>query len=61
LVSEISSYRYLRNLVREQGLQALMRSNDSGQLQTSDMRSDQYSIQTKVFVEGKPIKFEIVL
>jgi hypothetical protein len=38
-----------------------MRSNDSGQLQTSDIRSDQYGIQTKVFVEGKPIKFEIVL
>jgi hypothetical protein len=38
-----------------------MRSNDSGQLQTSDIRSDQYGIRTKVFVEGKPIKFEIVL
>ena len=61
LVSEISSYRYLRNSVREQGLQALMRSNDSGQLQTSDIRSDQCGIRTKVFVEGKPIKFEIVL
>jgi hypothetical protein len=61
LVSEISSYRYLRNSVREQGLQALMRNNDSGQLQASDIRSDQYGIRTKVFVEGKPIKFEIVL
>jgi hypothetical protein len=38
-----------------------MRSNDSGQLQTSDILSDQYGIRTKVFVEGKPIKFEIVL
>jgi hypothetical protein len=34
---------------------------DAGQLQTSDIRSDQYGIRTKVFVEGKPIKFEIVL
>jgi hypothetical protein len=38
-----------------------MRSTDAGQLQTSDIRSDQYGIRTKVFVQGKPIKFEIVL
>ena len=61
LVSDLASYRYLRNSVREQGLQALMKSTDDGQLQTSDVRSDQYGIRTKVFVEGKPIKFEIVL
>ena len=61
LVSDLSSYRYLRNLVRDQGLQALMKSTDAGQFQTSDIRSDQYGIRTKVFVEGKPIKFEIVL
>ena len=61
LVSDLSSYRYLRNLVREQGLQALIKSTDVGQFQTSDIRSDQYGIRTKVFVEGKPIKFEIVL
>jgi len=61
LVSDLSSYRYLRNLVREQGLQALMKGTDAGQFQTSDIRSDQYAIRTKVFVEGKPIKFEIVL
>jgi hypothetical protein len=61
LVSDLASYRYLRNSVREQGLQALMKSTNAGQLQTSDIRSDQYGIRTKVFVEGKPIKFEIVL
>jgi hypothetical protein len=61
LVSDLASYRYLRNSVREQGLQALMKSTDAGQLQTSDIRSDQYGIRTRVFVEGKPIKFEIVL
>ena len=38
-----------------------MRSTDAGQLQASDIRSDQYGIRTKVFVQGKPIKFEIVL
>lgn len=61
LVSDLSSYRYLRNLVREQGLQALMRGAGADQLQTTDIRSDQYGIRTKVFVQGKPIKFEIVL
>ena len=61
LVSDLGSYRFLRNSVREQGLQALMKSADAGQLQTSDIRSDQYGIRAKVFVEGKPIKFEIVL
>ena len=61
LVSDLASYRYLRTSVREQGFQALMRHTDAGQLQTSDIRSDQYGIRTKVFVEGKPIKFEIVL
>ncbi len=40
LVSDLASYRYLRNSVHEQGLQALMRSADPGQLQTSDIRSD---------------------
>lgn len=61
LVSDLASYRYLRNSVREQGLQALIKSTDASQLQTSDIRSDQYGIRTRVFVKGKPIKFEIVL
>ena len=61
LVSDLVSYRYLRNSVREQGLQVLMKSTDASQLQTSDIRSDQYGIRTRVFVKGKPIKFEIVL
>ena len=38
-----------------------MKSTDAGQLQTSEIRSDQYGFRTKVFVEGKPIKFEIAL
>ena len=61
LVSDLASYRHLRNLAREQGLQSLMRSTDAGQLQASDIRCDQYGIRTQVFVQGKPIKFEIVL
>jgi len=61
LVSDLASYRYLRNSVRQQGLQALIKSTNASQLQTSDIRSDQYGIRTRVFVKGKPIKFEIVL
>ena len=61
LVSDLASYRYLRNSVREQGLQALMKSTFASQVQTSDIRSDQCGIRTKVFVQGRPIKFEIVL
>jgi len=61
LISDLSSYRYLRNLVREQGVQALMRFTDAGQFQAADVRSDQYGIRTKVYVETNPIKFEIVL
>ena len=61
LISDLSSYRYLRNLVREQGVQALMRITDAGQFQAADVRSDQYGIRTKVYVETNPIKFEIVL
>jgi hypothetical protein len=61
LDSDLATCRCLRNSVREQDLQALMRCTDSGQFQTSDIRSDQYGIRIKVFDEGKPIKFEIVL
>jgi hypothetical protein len=38
-----------------------MKSTDASQLQTSEIRSDQYGIRSKIFVEEKPIKFEIVL
>jgi hypothetical protein len=62
LVSNLASYRYLRNLVpKGKGIEALMRSADAGRFQYADVRSDQYGIRTKVFVDGKPIKFEIVL
>ena len=61
LVSDLASYRYLRNSVRQQGPQALMKSTDVSQFQTSEILGDQYGIRSKVFVEGKPIKFETVL
>jgi hypothetical protein len=38
-----------------------MRRTYAGQLQASEIRSDHYGIRTRVFVQGKPIKFEIVI
>jgi hypothetical protein len=61
LVSDLASYRYLRNLVREQGFQVLIKNTDADRFQFADVRADQYGIRTKVFVDQKPIKFKIVL
>jgi len=62
LVSELSSYRDLRNQVRgSNGIEAIMKDSSNGEFQYSDVRSDQYGIRTKIFVEGQPIKFEIIL
>jgi hypothetical protein len=62
LVSELSSYRDLRNLVRERnGIEAIMKDGSDGTFQYSDIRSDQYGIRTKIYVDGQPVKFEIVL
>ena len=62
LVSELSSYRDLRNQVRgSNGIEAIMKDNSNGESQCSDVRSDQYGIRTKIFVEGQPVKFEIIL
>ena len=61
LVSDLVSYRYLRTRVREQGLQVLIKSTDADRFQIADVRADQYGIRTKVIVDQKPIKFDIVL
>ena len=61
LVSDLASYWHVRNLVREQGVQALMKSANTCQFQTLDICRDQYEILTEVFVKWKPTKFEIVL
>lgn len=62
LVSELSGYRDLRNRVRgSNGIEAIMKGCSDGAFQYSDVRSDQYGIHTKVFVEGQPVKFEISL
>ena len=62
LVSDIAGYRDLRNLVRESnGIQALMIGSSDQSLQYADVRTDQYGIRTKIFVDQQPVKFEIIL
>ena len=62
LVSDIPSYRDLRNLVRESnGIQAIMTGDSDQSLQYANVRSDQYGIRTKIFVDRQPVKFEIIL
>jgi len=62
LVSDIPSYRELRMLVRgSSGIQAIMLPKKGESLEYGEVRSDQYGIRTKIFVNQLPIKFEIVL
>ena len=62
LVSDLSAYRALRNLVRGgNGIAAIMTDVREGVFQLSDVRADQYGIRTKISVAGQSIKFEIVL
>lgn len=61
LVQALAAYRSLRNSVREQGLQALMRSADYSQLQIPDIRGYPSGIRAKAFVEGKSINFQVAL
>ena len=59
LVSDLNGYRELRNCVRKDGFQSLVK-HGRPHFQTSDIRSDQYGIRTRVVVDEHPIKFEIV-
>ena len=62
LVSDMSGYRNLRQLLRNSSdLTPLLRQ--SGELfpLAEPIRADQYGIRTRVTVAGQPIKFEIVL
>ena len=63
LVSDLPSYRSLRNLVRgEDGIFSIMTCAASSIVtQLTEVRADQYGIRTKLEVSGQPIKFEIVL
>lgn len=62
LVSDIASYRQLRQLTTDSpGITALFRQNDGSISQVRDVRADQYGIRTMLSVAGKQVKFEIVL
>jgi hypothetical protein len=62
LVSDVESYRALRQLLTgPNGIAAIVR-DDAGRLtQTRELRADQYGIRTMLQVEDLPIKFEIIL
>lgn len=62
LVSDISCYRNLRQLLTGAGgIGAIVREGVEPLLQQREIRADQYGIRTVLEVAGLPIKFEIVL
>lgn len=62
LVSDIGSYRNLRQLLNGPGgIQAIVREGSMPLTQTREVRADQYGIRTMLLIEQQPIKFEIVL
>jgi len=62
LVSDIASYRNLRQLLTGvNGISALVREGIAPFAQARDIRADQYGIRTMLLVENQPIKFEIIL
>lgn len=62
LVSDISHYRSLRQLLTGlDGVNSIVRTGAAPLVQSREVRADQYGIRTVLRVDGKPIKFEIVL
>ncbi len=62
LVSDIASYRALRQLLTSaQGVAAITRPGVEPLQPTREVRADQYGLRTALNVAGQPIKFEIVL
>jgi hypothetical protein len=62
LVSDIGHYRSLRLLLTGlDGVNSIVRTGAPPLVQTRVVRADQYGIRTVFQVDGKPIKFEIVL
>lgn len=62
LVSDIASYRNLRQLLTgPAGFAGLLRAGVEVFTQTRELRADQYGIRTSLLVVEQPIKFEIVL
>ena len=62
LVSDIASYRSLRQMLMEpRGIRAIMRENVASLTQVRDIRADQYGIRTLLKIADQTVKFEIVL
>lgn len=62
LVSDMSSYRRLRQLLTgEAGFNGMLRPDGERFLVAREIRADQYGIRTALLVDEQPIKFEIVL
>jgi len=61
LVSDISCYRNLRQLLTTEGLAAIVREDAEPLVQQREIRADQYGIRTVLALGDEPIKFEIVL
>ena len=62
LMSDITHYRSLRQLLTgTNGINAILLPGQPPLAQLRDIRVDQYGIRTMLSVEGRPIKFEIVL
>jgi hypothetical protein len=62
LVSDLSSYRRLRQLLTgEAGFGGLLRPDGERFRLAREVRADQYGLRTTLLVDDLPIKFEIVL
>jgi hypothetical protein len=62
LVSDVASYRNLRQLLTsESGIATIVHEGAEPLTQLREVRADQYGIRTMLQVADQPIKFEIVL
>jgi len=62
LVSDLVSYRNLRQLLTNPGgVAGIVHAQATSLEQVKEVRADQYGIRTMLRVDGQPIKFEIVL
>lgn len=62
LVSDLASYRNLRQLLTNPGgIAGIVHAQATPLAQVKEVRADQYGIRTMLRVDDQPIKFEIVL
>ena len=62
LVSDVPSYRSLRQLLTNPGgIAGIVHAQAAPLEQVKEVRADQYGIRTTLRVDGQPVKFEIVL